>query len=229
MRVAALYDIHGNLPALEAVLGDVGDVDLVLIGGDVVWGPWPLETINVLLGLPACDFIMGNADRDVFTRADGDWKHVNEWCADRLSEDHLDFLRSRPATLSFDGVLYCHGSPRNDTDQITLGTPEVRIRAWCDGIAERTVVCGHTHGQFERYVGDLRIVNAGSVGEPFGDRGAYWAMADNGDVSLRFTPYDVDRAADDIIASGYPYGPIMAANIRETNTAQDAARWFERS
>lgn len=229
MRVAALYDIHGNLPALESVLRDVGDVDLVLVGGDSVWGPWPQETMDVLRSLPSVEFIMGNADRDVFARKGGDWKHVNDWCADRLSDDHHEFLRTRPATLAFDGVLYCHGSPRNDTDQITLGTGDERIVAWCEGIAERTVVCGHTHGQFERQIGDLRVVNAGSVGEPFGDRGAYFGMFDDGDVELCFAAYDVDAVADAVVATGYPYGPIMAANIRTVNTADDAARWFERS
>ena len=227
MRVVALYDIHGNLPALEAVLALL-DAEHVLVGGDVVWGPWPQETMDVLLALPSVDFIMGNADRDVFTRKDGDWKQTNDWCADRLSDEHLEFLRARPATLSIDGVLYCHGSPRNDTDQITIGTPAERVLGWCEAFDERTIVCGHTHGQFDRLVGDRRVVNAGSVGEPFGDRGAYFAVFVDGDASLRFAPYDVDRVADDIVATGYPYGPIMARNIRSVNTAEDAARWFEK-
>lgn len=229
MKVAALYDIHGNVPALEAALDEVGHVDLVLVGGDVVWGPWPQETMDVLRALPRTAFIMGNADRDVFVREDGDWKHVNDWCADRLSDDHLEFLRTRPATLSIDGALYCHGSPRKDTDLITLRTPDERIRSWCSNVSESTVVCGHTHGQFQRVVGDVRIVNAGSVGEPFGDRGAYFAVFDGGDVELCFAAYDVDAVADAIVATGYPYGPIMAANIRTVNTADDAARWFERA
>jgi diadenosine tetraphosphatase ApaH/serine/threonine PP2A family protein phosphatase len=229
MRVAALYDIHGNLRALDAVLASIGVVDHVLIGGDVVWGPWPQETMDVLRSLPSVEFIMGNADRDVFMRKGGDWKHVNDWCADRLTDAHLEFLRTRPATLAIDGVLYCHGSPQSDTDTITLRTPPQRILGWCDGFHEPTIVCGHTHGQFERVVDGRRVVNAGSVGEPFGDRGAYFAVLDDGDVELRFVPYDVDRVADEIVATGYPYGPIMAANLRSVNTADDAARWFERS
>jgi putative phosphoesterase len=230
MRVAALYDIHGNLPALDAVLGELArePVDTVVIGGDVVWGPWPQETMDVLRELPSVTFITGNADRDVFNRKEGDWKETNDWCADRLSDSHLAFLRSRPATIALDGVLFCHGSPRNDTDHITIRTPSERILGWCDGVAERTVVCGHTHGQFRRAVGGFRIVNAGSVGEPFGDRGAYWAVVDD-DVELRFTPYDVDATAEAIVATGYPYGGSMAANIVSVNTAEDAARLFERS
>jgi predicted phosphodiesterase len=184
--------------------------------------------MDVLRDLNDVAFIMGNADRDVLTRAEGDWQHVNAWCADRLSDDHLEFATDWPATLSLDGVLYCHGSPRRDTDHITLRTPDERILHWCEGFDHSTIVCGHTHGQFERSVGDRRIVNAGSVGEPFGDRGAYWTVMEDGEPSLSFTRYDVDRVADEIVATGYPYGRIMAANLREVNTTDDAARWFEK-
>src|SRR5205085_11697364 len=109
-------------------------------------------------------WIMGNADRDVFDRVD----ESSAWCADRLTDEQLDFLRSRPATASIDGVLDCHGSPHSDTDQITIGTPAQRILDWCDGVEESLVVCGHTHAQFERFVGAHRVVNPGSVGDPFG-------------------------------------------------------------
>jgi predicted phosphodiesterase len=225
IRVAALYDIHGNLPALEAVLAEIGDVDLVLVGGDVVWGPWPQETMDLLRSLPRASFIMGNADRDVFTRKEGNWKAANDWCADRLSSEHLSFLRSMPPTVSIDGVLYCHGSPRNDTDHITLRTSESQILRWCKGLKERTVVCGHTHGQFQREVGDFRIVNAGSVGNPFGDPGAYWLMVGQG-AEPRFTPYDTEATATAIRATGFPYGDVMASDIVSQSTADDAARFF---
>src|SRR5439155_6746082 len=123
-RIAALYDIHGNLPALEAVLDDLPSVDVIVIGGDVVWGPWPAETMDRLMSLDTpTKWIMGNADRDVFDRAEGTWKESNDWCADRLTDDQLSFLRARPATVSDDGILFCHGSPRSDLDPITVGTP----------------------------------------------------------------------------------------------------------
>jgi putative phosphoesterase len=228
VKVAALYDIHANLPALEAVLAEIGDVDLVLIGGDTVWGPFPRETMDLLMSLDVpTTWIMGNADRDVFDRVEGTWKEMNDWCADRLTDEQLEFLRSRPATVSIDGVLFCHGSPRNDTDHITLGTPAERILSWCEGLDESLVVCGHTHAQFERFVPPRRIVNAGSVGDPFGDRGAYWAIFGPG-IDLRFTPYDVDAAAEAIKATGYGYAATMASNITSVSTAEDAARWFER-
>jgi len=226
MKVAALYDIHANLRALEAILAEVGDVDLILIGGDTVWGPMPRETMDLLFELDVpTTWIMGNADRDVFDRVDGSWKESNDWCADRLTAEHLEFLRTRPATASIDGILYCHGSPRNDTDHITVGTPLERLAAWCEGVDESLVVCGHTHAQFERFVPPHRIVNPGSVGNPFGDRGAYWAMFGPG-IDLRFTAYDVDAAAREIEATGFPYAPTMASNITSVSTARDAAKWF---
>ncbi len=227
-RVAALYDIHGNLPALDAVLGDVErlDPDVVVIGGDVVWGPWPQETMDRLLGLDRdVRFIMGNADRDVFDRTEGDWKVSNDWCADRLTREHLDFLRTSPATIAIDDVLFCHGSPRSDLDPMTVGTPDDQILEWCSGVTERAIVCGHTHAQFDRAVSGFRIVNAGSVGEPFEGFGACWATFDPA-PELQFTPYDVHATADAIRATGFPYAEIMAANITSRLTADDAARWF---
>jgi predicted phosphodiesterase len=226
VKIAALYDIHGNLPALEAVLAELDRVDLVLVGGDVVWGPWPRETMDALLALRNIEFIMGNADRAVFERASGRWKESNDWCAERLTPDHLSFLQTRVPTLTAGGLLFCHGSPRCDTDGITVGTPPERIAAWCAGIEASTVVCGHTHAQFERRVGPWRIVNAGSVGNPFGRCGAYWAVFDR-DVDLRFTPYDVGAAARKILATGFPYAERMATEITSPTTAEDAARFFE--
>lgn len=194
------------------------DVDVVVVGGDVVWGPMPQETMDLLRSLDrSVEFLVGNADRDVFDRVGGRWKETNDWCADRLSEDHLDFLRSRPAevVVEMDGlgaVLFCHGSPRSDEEAITTATPDERIVEMCAGRAERIVVCGHTHAQFERSIGDLRIVNAGSVGNPFGAAGAYWAIF-GPDVELRLTTYDVQAAAAAIRSSGFPGAESMAAQV----------------
>lgn len=141
-------------------------------------------------------------------------------------EEDLAFLRSRPATFAAEGILFCHGSPTRDTDKITVGTPPDRIAAWGAGVKETTVVCGHTHSQFERQVGPWRIVNPGSVGNPFGDLGAYWATLDP-EIEFRFTPYDVQTTAGKILATGFPYGHKMAAEIVSPATAEDAARFFE--
>jgi putative phosphoesterase len=227
MRISALYDVHANLPALRAVLADVDASDLVLVGGDVVWGPWPQETMDILRGLGNVDFIMGNADRDVFDRVGGDWKVANDWCADRLDVDHLTFLASRPATLSFDGVLFCHGSPRSDTENITTRTSDERVREAFADVSESTVVFGHTHAQFERVVDRWRLVNPGSVGNPFGEPGAYWARFVDGEPELRFTSYDVDAAAEAVIASGWPHADMLAKQLREPGPASLAATLFE--
>jgi putative phosphoesterase len=229
MRIAALYDVHANRPALEAVLTDVEQEhpDVIVIGGDVVWGPMPSETLDVLRSLDGdVRFLMGNADRDVFDRVEGTWKESNDWCADRLSEGHLSFLRSRPATISLDGILFCHGSPRSDLDPITIGTSEDQIVEWCAGIEENVVVCGHTHAQFDRTIGELRVVNAGSVGNPFGEPGAYWVLLDDAEVDLRFTSYDVEGAARSIRQTTFPYGPLMATQISTASSAEAAAAFF---
>lgn len=231
MRVAALYDIHANLPALQAVLAELGDVGLVVVGGDSVWGPMPQETMDLLRSLDRpVEFVMGNADRDVFDRAGGRWKETNDWCADRLSDDHLAFLRSRPAHVlvevdSLGPVLFCHGSPRSDTDPITTATPDEAVLEMCAPHLEGVVVCGHTHAQFERVVGHLRVVNAGSVGNPFGEPGAYWATF-GPDVELRYTSYDVVGAAELIRQSGFPDGGTMANLVEKPGPASLAAELF---
>jgi predicted phosphodiesterase len=183
--------------------------------------------MRVLRSHGQVEFIMGNADRDVFERVIGPWKRTNDWCAERLSDEDLAFLRSRPATFAADGILFCHGSPQRDTDEITVATPRERIAAWCAGVKQTTVVCGHTHSQFDRQVERWHIVNPGSVGHPFGNPGAYWAMLDP-DVEFRFTPYDVQNTAERILATGYPNGERMAAQIVSRSTAEDAARFFAR-
>jgi diadenosine tetraphosphatase ApaH/serine/threonine PP2A family protein phosphatase len=222
VRIAALYDIHGNAPALEAVLSEIKDVDLILIGGDVVWGPWPGETLAMLQALRNTRFILGNTDRDVYERAPNG-KHINDWCADRLTSDQLDFLRSWPATLSIDGVLFCHGSPRSDTDRITMATPAERVLEWCNGVNEKTIVCGHTHAQFERRLEGRMIIAAGSVGNPFGDPGGYWATFDS-KWQLRFTRYDTMAVARRILASRFPRAERLARELRAPDPIEQSVR-----
>ena len=226
VRIAALYDIHGNAPALEAVLSEIKDVDVIVIGGDVVWGPWPRETLTRLQCLHNASFIVGNTDRDVFNRS-ANGKHINDWCADRLTRDQLTFLQSWPATVSLDGILFCHGSPRRDTDRITIATPPDRILAWCEGAKESTIVCGHTHAQFKRPIDRRMIVNAGSVGNPFGQPGAYWAFFDSG-RQLRFTPYDTVAVAHRVLDSGFPRAARMAKELRNPDPIEHSVRSADR-
>src|SRR5437868_2146388 len=169
MRFAALYDIHGNLPALEAVLRDISqaDVDHVVVGGDVFPGPMPRVTLACLLDLDLpVQFILGNGDREVLAQIAGtetdwyrtapeQWREPVRWTAQQLHPEHERLLASWPATCRVEirglgEVLFCHATPRNDTEIFTRLTPEDRVLSMFEGINAALVVCGHTHMQFER-------------------------------------------------------------------------------
>lgn len=190
MAVAALYDIHGNLPALEAVLAEVPDDATILVGGDVVaGGEQPSETLTRLRALgDRVRWVRGNADRELYPGEGGLVPEpLVEETRGRLSEEEIEFLHELPSTQQIGGVLYCHASPRNDMDIFTERTPEERLTPLFDGLDVPTVVCGHTHTQYERTVGGVRVVNAGSVGMPYeAEPGAYWLL----DLVPRRTPYD---------------------------------------
>lgn len=238
MRVAALYDIHGNLPALEAVLRDIAQaqVDLIVIGGDVVAGPMPRETLACLtdLSLPV-HFIQGNADREVVaqmagTEAGAVPAHVIEimrWVAKQLHPDQGRWIADWPATFSteIDGlgeVLFCHATPRSDTQVFTRLTPEARLLPIFEGLSAGLVVCGHTHMHFDRIIGKTRVVNAGSVGMPYGAPGADWLLLGAG-VHFMHTLYDGVQAAELIRATGYPQAQEFAAtNILQPPSEAEA-------
>jgi putative phosphoesterase len=225
MRVAALYDVHGNLPALDAVLHEAEDeaVDLVLFGGDIAWGPLPRPTVERVLELGSqATAIRGNADREVAAASgiaeglDAATARQNQWCSEQLSHEHREWLRELPPSLvvavdELGPVLFCHGSPRGDEESITTATPESRLRDMLDGVGEDTVVCGHTHAQFARSVGAKAVINAGSVGLPFGDPGAYWCLL-GPRIDLRHTTYDVETAAATFRRAGGPEGAEFAAH-----------------
>jgi putative phosphoesterase len=192
VRVAALYDVHGNLPALEAVLAEVVDADLILVGGDVAAGPWPSETLERLRSLgDRVRFIRGNADREIAQEEPGlAPAEVMEFVRARLSPEQIEFLGSLPLTETIGDVLYCHATPRNDEEIFTRISPDERWQEALAGVEADVVVCGHTHVQFDRRIGDVRLVNAGSIGMPYErEPGAYWALIDE-DVELRRTEYE---------------------------------------
>ncbi|HVG67808.1 MAG TPA: metallophosphoesterase family protein, partial [Gaiellales bacterium] len=200
MRVAAIYDIHGNLPALDAVLEQIAEEepDVVLVGGDSAAGPMPAATLDRLIALGCrARYIRGNADRELVDPSSGDdiWARRARWAAASLTAAHRELLTaaSLRVVLDVEGLgrtLFCHGSPRSDEEIITRLTPEARLRPMLEGVDADIVVCGHTHVQFDRRVAGKRIVNAGSVGMPYeGDPGARWAML-GPDVSLWCTDYD---------------------------------------
>ena len=224
-RVAAIYDVHGNLPALEAVLEEIraARVDLVVVGGDVVPGPMPRETLARLLALDVpVRFIQGNGDRVVVQAMAGEepvevpapFREGIRWSAEEV-RGYGAVLAGWPKTLrlcvgGLGDVLFCHGTPRSDTENFTRRTPEDRLVPVFRGADAALVVCGHTHMQFDRTVGGVRVVNAGSLGMPFGEPGAYWLLLGPG-VEPRRTPYDFEAAAALVRATAYPHAEEFAA------------------
>jgi putative phosphoesterase len=246
--VAALYDVHGNLPALEAVLAELerDQPDLIVFGGDVAAGPLPRETLDRLIGLDErARFIRGNVDRELvrlYDQARGApelaaSQPTNErlvWVADQLTPAQRDFLANLPEHFVVDisglgQALFCHGSPRSDEEIITRITSEPRLRMILAGVSQSVVVGGHTHMQFDRRLAGQRVVNAGSVGMPYETQpGAYWALL-GPDVVHRHTRYDTLAAANRIRASGYPCAEEFAtANVLSLPSPEEATTRFEK-
>jgi len=247
MRIAALYDIHGNLPALEAVLAEVEllDVDAIVVGGDVAPGAMTPDAIARLRALgERARFVMGNGDREVVEAFDAD-PPPDPDAADpltrilaaevaRLDRADRDFLAAfAPAVrLEADGVgptLFCHGSPRSDTEIITQVTPPERLAPMLDGVDEPTIVIGHTHHQFVLEHLGRRIVNAGAVGMPYqGAAAAFWLLL-GPDVDLRRTDYDVEGAVATMRAAGPPDidEGMLADSLVNPTDAETVARIFE--
>jgi putative phosphoesterase len=234
LRVAALHDVHGNLPALEAVLADVerARVDGLVFGGDVAAGLLPTETIERLMEIPAARFVMGNADRilvELFDEGGGSEEGlIDAWCAAQLDRRRRDFLASFEPTVVIGDVCFCHATPQADDPIFTRVTPDDRVRELIGEIDQRVVVCGHTHMQFDRTVDDIRIVNAGSVGMPYGTTDACWALVDGNDVELRRTPYDLAAAAERLRESGHSLRDrLIAENVLTSPSEDEATEFFE--
>lgn len=210
MRVAALYDVHGNLPALEAVLAEAeAGAELIVVGGDVVGGAFPAEAVELLRGLgDRARWLRGNAERELVepapARAGGAPPEERERTLQALTDDQVEFLYGLPERLELDveelgRVLFCHAVPQNDLDIVTPLTPVERLTAIVEGVEADVVVAGHTHIQDDRRAGPIRWVNAGSVGMPYEDEaGAYWALL-GPHVELRRSSYDGTALA------GYEY------------------------
>jgi putative phosphoesterase len=241
MRVAAIYDIHGNLPALDAVLADVEAAapDLVVVGGDVATGPLPGETLDRLLQLgDGVRWVMGNADRQLVEAYDRDARpedtegpieRLDAWAAQRLTREHRDLLARFEPVVRVGSTLFCHGSPRSDTEMITAVSPESRLAPMLAGVAEDVVVCGHTHHQFDRRVLGKRLLNAGSVGMPYEDEAAaYWLLL-GPDAELRRTDYDIEAAAIRMRAAGFDDLDelMLRESLLEPVGAAFVARHFE--
>jgi predicted phosphodiesterase len=200
--LAVLYDIHGNLPALEAVLDDVARErpDAFLLGGDYgTPSPWPRETLDVLYGLENATWIRGNGERWL-REPPLDRPQVAETYAQlvpgSLPEDELDRLYALPPQAERDGVLYVHGCVGRDDDSFAR-EPQPDDERRIGGEHDRTIVFGHSHVQFRREgPRGTYLINPGSVGMPLDrDRRAAWAVRDDdGEFEFRRTEYDLERA-----------------------------------
>ena len=245
MRVAAIYDIHGNLPALEAVLNEIrkDKLDRVVIGGDVLPGPMPRETLMCLLDLSIpTEFILGNGEVAVLDQMAGREpiavpeasRPIIRWTAEQLYPEHEKLLKGWPKTVSMKisglgDVLFCHATPRNENEIFTRLTAQERLLPAFEGTEAPFVVCGHTHMQFDRTIGSVRVVNAGSVGMPFGEPGADWLLL-GPDIRFRHTTYDLAKAADRIRDTSYPQaGDFAAHNVQHAPSEAEMLELFSRA
>jgi putative phosphoesterase len=190
MRVATLYDIHGNLAALEAVLAEVPEEATIVVGGDTcAGGSAPSEALERLRALgERVLWLRGNADRELTPGETGlAPADVIEETRAALTGDQIAFLYTLPPTVQIGEMFFCHATPRNDLDIFTERTPEERIAPLFAEVDANVVVCGHTHAQYERMIAGKRVINSGSVGMPYEDTpGAYWTL----DLKHRCTEYD---------------------------------------
>jgi predicted phosphodiesterase len=237
VRVAALCDIHGNVPALDAVLADVdaAGVDLIVWGGDVAAGPMPAETLARMRERGG-RYVMGNADRQMVEDfdagrrpedADNDMRRALWLAVSRIDRADRDFLTSFEPTVTVEvddlgPVRFCHGSPRSDEEMITRATPPERLAPMLEGVGERIVVCGHTHQQFDLRCGDQRVLNAGSVGMPYeGVAAAFWLLLGPG-IDLRRTHYDAAAAVAQMDAH-----ELLKESLIEPADPDWVTRYFE--
>jgi predicted phosphodiesterase len=241
MRVAVLSDIHGNLPALEAVLAEVEAAapDLIVLNGDLADGPFPAETLDVLMGLgDRATWVRGNGDRWVTEAYDGTFERTGgpaddlvEWTATKLSRAHRDRLAALSLTTSVEipglgDVAFCHASARSDNEMVLVTSDVDHLREALGPLPQETVVAGHCHMPFDRLFDRRRIVNAGAVGMPYGHVGASWALL-GPDVVLRRTMYDLDAAAARIARSGMPDAEgFVRENVCTTPSDAEALEVF---
>jgi predicted phosphodiesterase len=215
MRIAVLADIHGNLPALRAVVAELDrePVDAIVVAGDVAAGPMVREALELLAARPEpVHWVSGNSEREALAVYDGEPPsddpsgRAAEWSARALDDRWRAELGSWPIVLVLDDVCFCHGSPRRDDESITLITPPPVIAEALSGTSERLVVGGHTHQQMLRELPDGRVYgNAGSVGIPYEGRpGAFWMIVEDGTPMLRSTDYDLGAALRELGETGFP-------------------------
>ena len=241
MRILALYDIHGNAEALDAVLADprAAGPDAIVVGGDAVPGPFAAEVLDRLTALDApTHWVRGNGEREVaeVAAAGAEPEHEPDDMAvvtavlnaRTLGAQRAAPLGALPLTVALDGILFCHATPRSDEEILTRNSTPARYAAALAGVQEPLVVAGHTHQQDDRTVGATRFVNAGSVGLPYeGDGAARWLWIEDGVPALRQTTYDHAGAGRRILDAGWPDTDSTAAAMTDPLEARIITELFE--
>lgn len=223
--LAILYDIHGNRPALEAVLDDAASAgaDRWLLGGDfAAFGAWPVACVERLRSLEVATFIGGNWERWQARPAEALDNPVvrgaNAAVRAALGDERIAWGGALPGTAELEGTLFCHASPGSDITPIPREADAAQDAQLLAGIDAARVVFGHTHVQFARQSADgaHELVNPGSVGLPWdGDQRAAYALLAEGGIELRRVPYDVDAAGAALDAIGEPWAHTTARRLRE--------------
>jgi putative phosphoesterase len=238
MRILALYDIHGNVDALDAVLADprAQDPDAIVVGGDAVPGPFAADTLARLEALTIrVHWVRGNGEREVGEAVEAPPPPPDDMvrltahlAAAELGDDRSLALRELPLTLRLDGVLFCHATPRRDDETLTRLSSADRYHEALAGADAALVIAGHTHQQDDRAVGDVRFVNAGSVGLPYeGDGAARWVWIADGRPELRRTDYDAAAAGRRMLEAGWPDERSVNAALIEPVDPLVVTRLFE--
>jgi predicted phosphodiesterase len=238
VRIAVLADVHGNLPALRAVLAEIDQdpVDAIVVAGDVVAGPLVRESLELLRARPERTlFISGNSERETLASYDGEPVaddapgRAAAWSAQALDDAWRQELGSWPISCVLDGVMFCHGSPRRDDEILTRATPDDVLLEALTGVTEPLVVGGHTHQQMVRTAREgLTYANAGSIGLPYeGRAGAFWMIVDEGKPNMRETAYDLDAAVEELRASGFEFDDQLGPTLREPVEPDWVTAFFE--
>lgn len=237
MRIATLYDIHGNLPALEAVLDEIEkeQVDAIVVGGDAIAGPMPNEVLDRLKAIQTpVHYILGNGESEVLRYLAGEpikgltpnGEKGAVVVGDLLTEENKAFVRGWSFSVMFKSphfgdVLFCHATPHNNTHVFTKVAEPSQIEPVFEGVMADLVVCGHTHMQYDLTAAGKRVVNSGSVGMPFGEPGAHWLLIGE-TIEFRNTEFDREAAAETIRQSQSPEAePFVSGNIFNTPAEAD--------
>jgi putative phosphoesterase len=248
MKITILADIHGNLPALDAVMRHANErnvVQTILNLGDMTgYGPFPDQVVKWSMSEQIIN-IIGNYDKKVISKShrkrgwdkvkNDDKRAMFAWTYSALSKSSRTYLSTLPETRQVDiegvRVLMSHGSPASINEHIGPDTPEKRLKALGEMADADLILCGHSHQPFKRRVKDVLFVNPGSVGRlDDGDPRASYSILEIscGKANVQFfrVPYNIMAAVKDLRSSGLP--EIFTQVLRQGLNYKDASVKFKR-